>query len=279
MFARSISRYSRIAFILRTDLIYGKKKFSFLLVRIISIIKPSLQCIVKNIDFFFAIALKALKSNSITMSSPKTVKNDFLDLNKVVGLSAGIKAWFLMFRMFVSFAPELGGLKIRSEYDETFDMDQFNKLFGGKEKAEKCSRCERVLEDEIHKMRGTCGKCNHETLGSVRQNVRQRSWVEWNGKNSTGSCFCCKAVIQRNKFEAAHITAAYYGGEAKSYNIRPTCHACNRAMGPTNLRIFSEELVKIDKVLQKDKKFEDAVNAKWAGLARKRKRSKHTLSG
>jgi len=213
------------------------------------------------------------------MSSSEIAKNDFLNLKNVVGLKTGIKAWFLMFRMFVSFAPELGGLKIRSENDETFDIDQFNKLFGGKEKSEKCSLCECVLNDEIHKIRGTCGKCNSKTLGKVPQKVRQKSWVEWNGKNSTGSCFCCRAVIEREEFEAAHITAAYYGGRARPGNIRPTCHACNKAMGPTNLRIFSEELVKIDKVLQNNKKFEDAVNAKWAGLARKRKRSKRTLSG
>jgi hypothetical protein len=218
------------------------------------------------------------------MSSSQFDKPAFLDLNEVVGLSLGVKAWFLMFRLFVSFAPELGGVEIRSEYNQTYDMKTFIESLGGEEKAESskrsvCSKCPCLLKSRVHQLRGHCSACNKKGFGKVRRDVKERSWLKWNGKKTTAPCFCCGAVIKQDKCEAAHVTAAFYCGKATPDNIRPTCHACNKAMGHTNLRIFLVELVHIDEVLQNNKKFKDAVNAKWAEFARKWTQSKRTLSG
>ena len=55
----------------------------------------------------------------------------------------------------------------------------------------------------------------------------------------SGSCFCCKKILEAlDDWHAGHIIAHANGGRDNVENLRPVCISCNLSMGTENMDDF-----------------------------------------
>src|SRR3990167_1694485 len=74
----------------------------------------------------------------------------------------------------------------------------------------------------------------------IPKTVRDKVWREAFG-SLDGECYCCRAPIQIENWEAGHIVADAKGGLPTMDNLRPICRGCNRSMGTRNMDEFITE--------------------------------------
>lgn len=77
-----------------------------------------------------------------------------------------------------------------------------------------------------------------EIRKSIPKSLRYELWRNHFGDNFNGKCFVCKEHIDRDFFEAGHVTSVIDGGENTLDNLRPVCKLCNGSMGIMNLKEF-----------------------------------------
>ena len=76
---------------------------------------------------------------------------------------------------------------------------------------------------------------------SIPKKIRGLTWKAHFGNSMTGSCFCCKTVLEAlDDWHAGHIVAHANGGKDTVDNLRPICISCNLSMGTENMDDFKE---------------------------------------
>ncbi len=76
---------------------------------------------------------------------------------------------------------------------------------------------------------------------SIPSSVKEKLWLNYNGKKYQGLCFVCKKEIDTKNFEAGHVIPASKNGSDNISNLRPICKSCNRSMGDMNLNEFKKK--------------------------------------
>jgi len=75
---------------------------------------------------------------------------------------------------------------------------------------------------------------------SIPASVKEKLWINYNGKKYKGPCFVCGKIIETKDFEAGHVIPASKNGSDNISNLRPICKSCNRSMGDMNLYEFKK---------------------------------------
>ena len=73
--------------------------------------------------------------------------------------------------------------------------------------------------------------------------IRDATWIKYNGPNNTGQCYCCGVTIQRynNGWHCSHVKADVKGGETTVDNLRACCRRCNLSMGDQNMYTYMRD--------------------------------------
>ena len=69
----------------------------------------------------------------------------------------------------------------------------------------------------------------------IKVDVKNEVWINYNGREWYGTCFCCSVVIEIIDWHCGHIEAEACGGETTVDNMRPVCKKCNLSMRTTNM--------------------------------------------
>jgi hypothetical protein len=182
-------------------------------------------------------------------------------------LKPEVKVWFLLFVLKQDgFGDCLYYSNIRKEKDLFFEEYEFIRHCEAERRSSRvcCARCNITLNDYwVHRFRGFCGPCNHELYGSVSKETKERSWLTYIGRTANGGCFCCNTRISSDRYSAAHVVAAKYGGKPTIENIRPTCASCNAAMGTKNLNMYKLEIETIRAILDSNPGLMMNVSIRW----------------
>ena len=76
---------------------------------------------------------------------------------------------------------------------------------------------------------------------SIPKRIRSLVWKAHFGEAMTGSCFCCRKVLEAlDDWHAGHIIAHANGGRDNVDNLRPVCISCNLSMGTENMDDFKQ---------------------------------------
>lgn len=78
-----------------------------------------------------------------------------------------------------------------------------------------------------------------KTRRSIPKRIRGLVWKAHFEEAMTGSCYCCKKIIEAlDDWHAGHIIAHANGGRDNVDNLRPVCISCNLSMGTENMDDF-----------------------------------------
>ena len=74
---------------------------------------------------------------------------------------------------------------------------------------------------------------------AIPKRIRGLVWKDHFGESMSGSCFCCKKILEAlDDWHAGHIIAHANGGRDNVENLRPVCISCNLSMGTENMDDF-----------------------------------------
>jgi 5-methylcytosine-specific restriction endonuclease McrA len=117
------------------------------------------------------------------------------------------------------------------------------------EEYDQCRSCKKpFLKKTLDLRDGQCGRCARAAgqlyvhVGQIPLRMRQLVWERDFGRQITGQCYACAAVIKRTAFDCGHVQSTYDGGQITVDNLRPVCRTCNRSSGTMNLDEFKRRL-------------------------------------
>ena len=202
------------------------------------------------------------------MAIPKEfIEKMFVKVSSDRYLKPEVKAWFLIFSL-----EDPTSLVFRNSIRDPFQFSDFSKFMIrhgvvdiNQVRPCLCLRCDTPVDSSIHKVLGMCYNCNKH-MCAVSPMDKLFLWNNHHGSAEFAPCKCCGTTISNRKFEAAHIIASYFGGQATPDNIVPTCSSCNAAMGRTDLRVYSDELCTIRRLLENCPEFRATMEARWQAL-------------
>jgi 5-methylcytosine-specific restriction endonuclease McrA len=79
----------------------------------------------------------------------------------------------------------------------------------------------------------------------LAKSMRYAVWNMYIGADrAEGKCWVCKKTINQQDFEVGHNKAKSKGGSDNTYNLRPICRNCNRAMGTMSIEAYKKHFKK-----------------------------------
>jgi 5-methylcytosine-specific restriction endonuclease McrA len=72
----------------------------------------------------------------------------------------------------------------------------------------------------------------------IPSTLRNKVWLNCNGKIYESGCYCCSKQINITNFHCGHIISRKDNGPTNEDNLRPICSDCNSSMGSQNMETF-----------------------------------------